>query len=137
MEFNKCAAESIRDQIFKMILEKGLVKDGVTMETLLSHLPWSEEIKHVKKEKDKKEKAKKVVPIVEGNVAICITAGEQSENHAGMQINGDGLAACGFSVEELDKFSTILKEKGIDTEYIRLDDYLEDKDGVEGDMFLD
>lgn len=132
MEFNKCAAESIRDQIFKMILEKGLVKDGVTMETLLSHLPWSEEIKDVKKEKDKKDKKeKKVVPIVEANVAICITAGEQSENHAGMQINGDGLAACGFSVEELVEFCTILKEKGIDSEYIRLDDYLEDKDGVE------
>ena len=30
------------------------------------------------------------------NIAICITAGEQSENHAGMQINGNGLSNNGW-----------------------------------------
>tara|TARA_B100000795_G_scaffold231385_1_gene189197 strand:- start:5108 stop:6043 length:936 start_codon:yes stop_codon:yes gene_type:complete len=36
------------------------------------------------------------------NRAICITCGEQSENHAGMKKQGDGLADNGYSVEELD-----------------------------------
>ena len=31
------------------------------------------------------------------NLAICITAGEQSENHVGMKINGQGLASSGFT----------------------------------------
>jgi len=35
------------------------------------------------------------------NRAICITCGEQSENHAGMKKQGDGLADNGYSVEEL------------------------------------
>ena len=34
-------------------------------------------------------------------IAICITAGEQSENHVGMQKNGTGLAEKGFSPDEL------------------------------------
>ena len=67
------------------------------------------------------------------NTAICITAGEQSENHVGMQINGSGLSQNGFSVEELAKFKEILEEKGIDSEFYRLDSFLEEeeKNGVE------
>lgn len=29
---------------------------------------------------------------MDNKVAICLTCGEQSENHVGMEINGNGLA---------------------------------------------
>ena len=35
------------------------------------------------------------------NKAICITLGEQSENHVGMIKYGDGLSDKGYSVEEI------------------------------------
>ena len=38
-------------------------------------------------------------------MSICLTAGEQSENHVGMEINGAGLARKGFSVKSLKKFA--------------------------------
>lgn len=38
-------------------------------------------------------------------MSICLTAGEQSENHVGMQINGDGLAKEGFEIDELIEIS--------------------------------
>ena len=67
------------------------------------------------------------------NQAICITAGEQSENHAGMEINGNGLCQNGFTIHELEKIQKKLEEKKIQSEYIRLDSFLEEKDkeGVE------
>jgi hypothetical protein len=65
------------------------------------------------------------------NSAICITAGEQSENHVGMEINGEGLSASGFTIQELNNFKQILLEKGIESEYHRLDETLEDSNGVE------
>lgn len=65
------------------------------------------------------------------NLAICITAGEQSENHVGMKINGQGLASSGFTPEELTEFKKQLSEKGIECEYYRLDDILTDKDNSE------
>jgi hypothetical protein len=65
------------------------------------------------------------------NSAICITAGEQSENHVGMEINGEGLSASGFTIQELNNFKQILLEKGIESEYYRLDETLEDIDDVE------
>ena len=48
--------------------------------------------------------------------AICLTFGEQSENHAGMEINGDGLAETGFTVDELRDIKLTLEEKGISSE---------------------
>ena len=63
--------------------------------------------------------------------AICITAGEQSENHVGMEINGSGLAQSGFSIDEIERFKSVLEEKGIESEYYRLDGILEDKYDVE------
>ena len=48
--------------------------------------------------------------------AVCLTFGEQSENHAGMEINGDGLAETGFSVDELRNIKLKLEEKGITSE---------------------
>jgi len=65
------------------------------------------------------------------NLSICITAGEQSENHVGMQINGTGLSSCGFTSDELSKFKIQLDEKGISSEYYSLDEYLDDKDMVD------
>ena len=61
------------------------------------------------------------------NISICITAGEQSENHVGMQINGNGLSKSGFTVDELLLFKSIFEEKKINCEYYRLDSVLEDK----------
>ena len=60
--------------------------------------------------------------------AICITAGEQSENHVGMQVNGKGLSSKGFSVEEIIRFKQVLDEKGIKSEFYRLDEKIEDAD---------
>jgi len=65
------------------------------------------------------------------NIAICITAGEQSENHVGMTINGNGLSNSGFTIPELNHFKETLQEKNIETEYYRLDDFLEDENDVE------
>ena len=62
------------------------------------------------------------------NKAICITAGEQSENHSGMEINGNGLATEGFTIEDLLKYKDLLEQKEIRCEYYRLD---EDKTKVE------
>lgn len=45
--------------------------------------------------------------------AVCLTFGEQSENHAGMEINGDGLADSGFTVGELRTIKLKLEAKGI------------------------
>lgn len=57
--------------------------------------------------------------------AICITAGEQSENHVGMQVNGKGLSSKGFSIEEIIRFKQVLDEKGIESEFYRLDEKIE------------
>ena len=58
--------------------------------------------------------------------AICITAGEQSENHVGMKINGDGLATCGFTVEELIEFKQSLLTLSIESELHMLHEQMED-----------
>lgn len=60
------------------------------------------------------------------NQAICITAGEQSENHVGMQKNGYGLANVGFSFLDLKHFDENLKKKGIICQFYNLKDYLKD-----------
>lgn len=60
--------------------------------------------------------------------AICITAGEQSENHVGMQVNGKGLSSKGFSIEEIIRFKEVLDEKGIEAEFYRLDENIEGAD---------
>ena len=70
------------------------------------------------------------------NLAVCITAGEQSENHVGMKINGKGLSPAGFTIEELNDFKTLLQEKNIESEYYRLDNTLEDKENLESAALL-
>jgi len=65
------------------------------------------------------------------NIAVCITAGEQSENHVGMQKHGNGLAENGFSIDELKEFKKDLEKKSIDSYYYNLNDFLgDDKDSV-------
>ena len=61
------------------------------------------------------------------NQAICLTFGEQSENHVGMKINGEGLANSGFSIEELEQIKTNLR---VDSELYRLDEMV-DEEGLE------
>ena len=46
------------------------------------------------------------------NKAICITLGEQSENHVGMIKYGDGLSDKGYSVEEIVEMRKKFEEKG-------------------------
>ena len=65
------------------------------------------------------------------NIAICITAGEQSENHVGMKINGSGIAKSGFTIEDLKHFQNILEKKNISCEYHRLDSIFEDKTNLD------
>ena len=50
-------------------------------------------------------------------MAICLTAGEQSENHVGMKINGNGLSDKGFSNDELLFIQKKLLEKEISSNY--------------------
>lgn len=44
--------------------------------------------------------------------AICVTCGEQSENHHGMAMQGDGLAARGFSVGRLRQVGSAFEAMG-------------------------
>ena len=65
-------------------------------------------------------------------IAICITAGEQSENHVGMQKNGTGLAEKGFSPDELQLCKETLAKRNIVSEYYSLNAFLGDeKDSIE------
>jgi hypothetical protein len=66
-------------------------------------------------------------------IAICITAGEQSDNHAGMQINGNGLSNNGFSIDDLRKIKYLLDEKNIENEMIILNNYLDDDNRKDSD----
>ena len=63
-------------------------------------------------------------------MAICLTAGEQSENHVGMKINGNGLSDNGFSNDELLLIQKKLLEKEISSNYYCLGDTNEDKAGL-------
>lgn len=57
----------------------------------------------------------------EKTVAITLTAGEQSENHAGMKQYGDGLAETGFSIAELSAAEEKWEAAGCAAMLIRLD----------------
>jgi len=60
--------------------------------------------------------------------AICITLGEQSENHVGMVKQGYGLADKGFSHQELVYLSEKFEKLGGKSELINLSRNLNDKD---------
>ncbi len=55
------------------------------------------------------------------NKSICVTAGEQSESHHGMNISGDGLRSEGYNIQELLKIKNKLTNIGIESEFYRLD----------------
>ena len=57
--------------------------------------------------------------------AMCITFGEQSENHAGMKMYGNGLSERGYSITELEKFAKKYEDIGGKSELIRLDENIE------------
>ena len=59
------------------------------------------------------------------NKAICITAGEQSLTHQGMNINGKGISQKGFSINDLEIFKQQLSIKNIDSELYHLDQKIE------------
>ena len=50
--------------------------------------------------------------------AVCLTFGEQSENHVKLNINGNGLAVCS-SVEDLLEIK-LTQIKGIESELLGL-----------------
>ena len=61
-------------------------------------------------------------------MAICLTIGEQSENHIGMQINGYGLAREGFTIRDLTKIKKKLETKQVNCEFIKMNDYLNEEE---------
>lgn len=60
------------------------------------------------------------------NVTITLTAGEQSENHVGMQKYGDGVAEEGFTLSELKKIKQKFEAIGCECIYKKLNSYLTD-----------
>lgn len=42
MEFHRIPAENIRDQVFKHILDKGFIKEGISLEDLKNSLPFDD-----------------------------------------------------------------------------------------------
>jgi hypothetical protein len=66
-------------------------------------------------------------------MAICLTCGEQSENHIGMEMNGSGLAEEGFTNLELSSIHSKLNDLNIPNNLINLNDYLseEENEGCE------
>lgn len=52
------------------------------------------------------------------NKAICITLGEQSENHVGMKIQGKGLSKNGYSKDDLIKFQKKFEELNCKCEFL-------------------
>lgn len=59
------------------------------------------------------------------NQAICITAGEQSLTHLGMDINGQGISQKGFSIQDLENFKQKLNTKNINSELYYLNTHIE------------
>ena len=42
MEFHRIPAEKLRDQIFKIMIEKDLVKEGLTLDDLREHISFDD-----------------------------------------------------------------------------------------------
>jgi hypothetical protein len=64
---------------------------------------------------------KKVIGYASEDQMVTLTFGEQAENHAGMQILGDGLAPSGFSIDDLLASQVVWEAAGAKTELVRLD----------------
>jgi hypothetical protein len=61
-----------------------------------------------------------------GKRAVCITIGEQSENHVGMAKQGDGLAETGYSVDHLMDIKTAFESIGGVADMVNLNNGLTD-----------
>ena len=59
------------------------------------------------------------------NKAICITFGEQSENHVGMKKYGNGLCENGYKSEELEEMKKSFEKEGCECEMIDLGKMIE------------
>jgi len=57
--------------------------------------------------------------------AVCLTNGERAENHAGMQMLGDGLAEKGYSLNEMREIAKKFDAMGGVSEWIDLNNALE------------
>lgn len=64
-------------------------------------------------------------------ITITITFGEQAENHVGMQQIGNGLSDKGYSIEDLVQIKERFEKIGSKVDFIKLNDFLEEKNGVE------
>lgn len=61
------------------------------------------------------------------NKAICITLGEQSENHVGMVKYGIGLCENGYNCEELENIKKQFEKEGCECDLIDLGKMIEEK----------
>ena len=68
--------------------------------------------------------------------AVCITLGEQSENHAGMKMNGDGLAENGYSVGDLKAIKKRFEGMGGVAELVMLNEVVDRAVEPAGVLFL-
>lgn len=68
--------------------------------------------------------------------AVCITLGEQSENHAGMEMNGDGLADRGYSLDDLRRIKTEFEGMGGVAELTELHEKIDVDVDEAGVLFL-
>ena len=80
---------------------------------------------------NRQQKTKKVKP--PPKVAICITCGEQSENHTGMAIQGKGLATEGLSIEKLREVQKKFEEMGGETEWLCCNDALTEEEAIDAE----
>ena len=65
------------------------------------------------------------------NIAICLTAGCQSENAVGMNKNGKGKSKKGYTPEKMLEFKNKLEKLDIECEYYRFDRVLENPEKSE------
>ena len=65
------------------------------------------------------------------STAICLTCGEQSENHVGMKINGNGLAKEGYKIIDLILYKQKLEALNITCELLNLDTNLDEEQRVD------
>lgn len=68
--------------------------------------------------------------------AICLTCGEQSENHVGMQKLGDGLADVGFSIGDLQLAKSKFETLGCECHLEYLNEYLPGEDVEEAAILV-
>lgn len=61
-------------------------------------------------------------------MSICLTCGEQSENHKGMEIIGDGLLDEGLTYQELKKAKKKFMKEGYECKLVNLNKLLLDED---------